>query len=166
MTWKIYEGDIEITQVWNKPSLGLRRCRCDRRRPLHYPKECLTMPPVCHPCLFCRREEPDYIPEDCPTKDDLSKAKDVTELFHQHIQFQQALLYQRICYICWESDITNGHVAKCLASKIVSIEEGWAPPQVLLDTVVGSGLSKCCYCGQEQPLHYPGDCNWALYDAA
>ena len=128
-------------------------------------KNASPYPLSCHPCLFCGKEEPDHIPENCPTKGDLSQAKDVTELFHQCIQFQRALLYQRICYICQESDITNGHVAKCLASKIVSIEEGWAPPQVRLDTVVGSGLLKCCYCGQERPLHYPRDCNWALYDA-
>ena len=75
VTWKIYEGDIEITWVWNKPSSGLQRCRCDRRRPLHYPKECLTISPVCHPCLFCGKEEPDHIPEDCPMKGDLSQAK-------------------------------------------------------------------------------------------
>ena len=68
--------------------------------------------------------------------------------------------------MCREPDITNGHVAKCLASKIVSPDIGWAPPQVCIDTVVGSGLPKCCYCGQERPLHYPGDCDWALYDAA
>ena len=91
MTWKIYEGDIEVTWVWNKPSSGLRRCGlCDRRRPLHYPKECLTMSPVCHPCLFCGKEEQDHIREDCPMKGDLSQAKDVTELFHQCIQFQQS----------------------------------------------------------------------------
>ena len=167
VTWKIYEGDIEVTLVWNKPSSGLQKCGlCNRRRPLHYPKECLTISPVHHPCLFCGKEEPDHIPENCPTEGDLSQAKDVTELFHQRIKFQQALLYQKICYICRETDITNGHVAKCLASKIVSIEEGWAPPQVRMDTVVGSGLPKCCYCSQERPLHYPGDCNWALYNAA
>ena len=35
VTWKIYEGDIEVTRVWNKPSLGLRKCElCDQRRPL------------------------------------------------------------------------------------------------------------------------------------
>ena len=121
VTWKIHKGDIEVTPVWDKPSSGLRKCRlCDKRRPLHYPKECLTISPVCHPCLFCGKEEPDHIPENCPTKGDLSQAKDVTELFHQRIQFQRALLYQRICYICWKSDITNGHVAKCLASKSVN----------------------------------------------
>ena len=31
--------------------------------------------------------------------------------------------------------------------------------------VVGSGLLKCGYCGQTRPLHYSGDCNWALYNA-
>ena len=150
VTWKIYEGDIEVTRVWNKPSSGLQKCGlCNGRRPLHYPKECLTVSPVRHPCLFCWKEEPDHIPENCPTEGDLSQAKDVTELFHQRIQFQRALLYQKICSICQETDITNGHVAKCLASKIVSIEEGWAPPQVRVDMVVGSRLPKCCYCGQE-----------------
>ena len=165
MTWKIHQGDIEVTQTWHKPSLGLRQCGvCDQRRPLHYPKECLPVYPAHHPCLFCGKEKPDHVPEDCPAKGNLSQAKDVQELFQQRIRFQRALLYQKICYVCWEPDITNGHVAKCLASKIVSPDVGWAPPQVRIDTVVGSGLPNC-YCSQEQPLHYPGDCDWALYDA-
>ena len=98
VTWKIYEGDIEVTHVWNKPSSGLWKCGlCNQRRPLHYPKECLTKSPVHHPCLFCGKEKPDHVPENCPTKDDLSQAENITELFCQCIQFQRALLYQRIC---------------------------------------------------------------------
>ena len=54
---------------------------------------------------------------------------------------------------------------KCLGAKIVAADEGWAPPRVCIDTVVGSGLPKCCYCGQTRPLHFPGDCNWALYES-
>ena len=89
VTWKIYEGDIEVTQTWNKPSSGLRQCgACDQRRPLHYPKECLPVYPARHPCLFCGKEKPDHVPEDCPTKGDLSQAKDVRELFQQRIRFQ------------------------------------------------------------------------------
>ena len=147
VTWKIYEGDIEITQTRKKATSGLQKCRlCDKRRPLHYPKECLTIAPVRHPCLFCGEEGPDHIPENCPKKDDESQVKDVNELFQQRIRFQQALLYQRICYVCRVPDITNGHMAKCLAAKIVSPSEGWAHPQVHLDTVVESGLPKCSYC--------------------
>ena len=107
--------------------------------------------------------KPDHVPENCPTKDDKSQAKNTDELFHQCIRFQQALLYQRICYICQVPDITDGHVGKCLGGRIVSAEEGWAPPQVRLDTVLGSGLPKCSHCGQVRPLHYPGDCDWVLY---
>ena len=41
--------------------------------------------------------------------------------------------------------------------------EGWAPPRVHVDTVVGSRLPKCHQFGPARPLHYPGDCKWALY---
>ena len=54
---------------------------------------------------------------------------------------------------------------KCLSAKLVPANEGWALPLVRLDTVVGSGLPQCCYCGQARPLHYPGDCKNALYEA-
>ena len=50
-------------------------------------------------------------------KGDESKARDTDELFHQHIWFQQALLYQKICYVCWVPDIINGHVGKCLGGE-------------------------------------------------
>ena len=71
VTWKIYEGDIEVTQTWHKLSSGLRQCGvCDQRRPLHYPRECLTMYPNHHPCLFCGKEQPDHVLEDCPIKGD------------------------------------------------------------------------------------------------
>ena len=63
------------------------------------------------------------------------------------------------------SDIRNGHVEKCLEAKIVSTDEGWAPPPVHIDTVVGSVLPQCCYCGQARPLHYNGDCIRVLYKA-
>ena len=63
------------------------------------------------------------------------------------------------------SNIPDGHVGKCLGAEIVPADKGWAPPRVCVDTVVGSGLLVCSYCGQAQPLHYPGHCNWALYDA-
>ena len=26
VTWKIYEGDIEVTQTWSKPASGLKQC--------------------------------------------------------------------------------------------------------------------------------------------
>ena len=26
VTWKIYEGDIEVTQNWEHPASGLRQC--------------------------------------------------------------------------------------------------------------------------------------------
>ena len=100
VTWRIYEGDIEVTMTWNKPSSGLKKCEfCNKRRPLHYPKECLQEAPICHPCLFCGMDRPDHVPEDCPTKDDESQARNTDELFHQCIWFQRALLYQKICYI-------------------------------------------------------------------
>ena len=108
-------------------------------------------------------DSPDHVPEKCLAKGDESQARNTDELFHQCIQFQRALLYQKICYIGRASDITNGHVGKCLGGRILSAEEGWALPQIRLDTVLGSGLPKCSYCGQVRPLHYPGDCDWALY---
>ena len=88
-TWKIYEGDIEVTQIKNKPLSGLRECGfCKQKRPLHYPKECLREGPLCHPCLFCRKEGPDHIPEHCPDKDRETEDRDVNILFQQRIQFQ------------------------------------------------------------------------------
>ena len=63
------------------------------------------------------------------------------------------------------SDIPDSHVGKCLGAKIVPTDEGWVQPWVCVDTVVGSGLPKCSYCGQTRPLHFPGDCNWALCKA-
>ena len=47
-------------------------------------------------------DQPDHVPEDCPTKDDESQARNTDELFHQRIRFQRALLYQKICYIYTE----------------------------------------------------------------
>ena len=29
--------------------------------------------------------------------------------------------------------------------------------------MVGSGMPQCKLCDQARPLHYPGDCKWALY---
>ena len=148
MTWKIYEGDIEVTQTWSKPASGLKQCGfCEYKWPLHYPKECLKEGPTCHPCVFCGEEKPDHIPEKCSKKGKESKARDVDELFHQCIQFQRALLYQGICYVCRMPNIPDGHVVKCLGAKIVPANEGWAPPRVRVDMVVGSGLPKCSYCG-------------------
>ena len=145
-TWKMYEGDIEITRVWNKPSSSLRECGfCKQRRPLHYPKECLREGPPCHPCLFCGKEGPDHVPEDCPDGD--AEGKDVDALFQQRIRFQQTLLYQGICYVCRMPEIADGHVEKCLSAKLVPANKGWAPPLVRLDTVIGSRLPQCCYCG-------------------
>ena len=165
-TWKIYEGDIEVTRIKNKLLSGLRECGfCKQKRPLHYPKECLREGPLHHPCLFCGKEGPDHIPEHCPDKDRETEDRDVNVLFQQHIQFQRTLLNQGICYVCRMSEITDGHVEKCLSAKLVPANEGWAPPLVRLNTVVGSGLPQCCYCGQAQPLHYPGDCKDALYEA-
>ena len=149
VAWRIYEGDIEVTLTWNKPSSGLKKCEfCNQGRLLHYPKECLRDAPIRHPCLFCRKDSPDHVPEQCPVKGDESQARNTDELFHQRIQFQWALLYQKICYVCRAPDIINGHVGKCLGGRILSAEEGWAPPQICLDTVLGSGLPKCSYCGQ------------------
>ena len=159
-TWKIYEGDIEITRVRNKPSSSLRECGfCKQRRPLHYPKECLTEGPPCHPCRYGGKEGPDHVPD----KD--AEARGVNALFQQHVQFQWALLYQGICYVCQMPKIPDGHVEKCLSAKLVPTNEGWAPPLVHVDTVLGSGLPQCSYCGQAWPLHYPGDCNNVLYEA-
>ena len=166
VTWKIYEGDIEVTQTWSKLASGLKQCGfCDHKQLLHYPKECLKEGPTGHSCVFCGKEEPDHIPEDCCKKDKESEARDIDELFYQCIQFQRTLLYQGICYIYQMSDIPDGHVGKCLGAKIVPADKGWAPPWVRVDTVVGSGLPVCSYCGQARPLYYPGDCNWALYEA-
>ena len=151
-------------QTWSHPASGLRKCGfCNRRRLLHYPKECLWVGCICHPCVFCGKEKPDHVPEDCPAKGNESQAGDIDVLFHQHIQFQRALVYQKICYICHMPELTDGHIEKCLSSLLVLVAEEWTPPHVCLDTVVGSGLPKYYQCGQARPLHYPGDCKWALY---
>ena len=118
VTWRIYEGDIKVTLTWNKPSSGLKKCEfCNQRRPLHYPKECLQDAPVHHPCLFCGKDSPDHVPEQCLAKGDECQARNTDELFHQCIWFQQALLYQKICYVCRAPDIINGHVGKCLGGE-------------------------------------------------
>ena len=136
-----------------------------RKWPLHYPKECPREGPVQHPCVFCGKEEPDQVLEDCPIKDDKSQKTDIDMLFHQCVQFQWTLMQKKICYICRAPDLTDGHIQKCLSLKIVSATEGWAPLLVRVDTVVGSGLPMCYQCSQARPLHYPGDCNMALYES-
>ena len=170
VTWKIYEGDIEVTQNWKNPVSGLKACGfCNQKCPLHYPRECdrggLAKACVHHLCVFCRKEDPDHLPMDCKKKDDASYKGDPDTLFKQCTQFQWALTYQKICHICRESEITDGHVEKCLSSLLLPANEGWTPPCICLDTVVGSGLPQRKFCDQARPLHCPGDCTWALYES-
>ena len=72
-------------------------------------------------------------------------------------------MYKKICYIYQTPELMDGHVQKCLSSIIVPEVEGWAPPLVRMDRVVGSKLLMYYQCSQARPLHYPGDCNLALY---
>ena len=62
-------------------------------------------------------------------------------------------------------NLIDGHIEKCLSLVIVPATEGWTPPHVRLDTVVGSGLPQCQLRGQARPLHFLGDCKWALYES-
>ena len=114
-TWKIYEGNIKVTQNWKNPVLGLKACGfCKQKCPLHYPKECdrggLVKACVHHPCLFCGKEDPGHLPMDCQKKNNASYKGDPDALFQQCIQFQQALAYQKIYHICCASEITDSHV--------------------------------------------------------
>ena len=59
----------------------------------------------------------------------------------------------------------DGHIKKCVNSLLVPEEEGWTPPRVHLDMVVGSRPPKCTRCNRARPLHYPGDCEQAFYES-
>ena len=129
VTWKIYEGDIEIIWNWKYPVSSLKACRfCKKEHLLQYPKECdrggLTKACIHHPCLFCGEEDPGHVPMDCEMKADESYEGNLVALFQQCIQFQKALAHQKICYIYCEPEIMDRHVEKCLNSLLQQASQG------------------------------------------
>ena len=100
VTWKIYEGNIEVTQNWKNPVLGLKASGfCKQKCPLHFPKECdrggLVKACVHHPCLFCGKEDPGHLPMDCQKKNNASYKGDPDALFQQCIQLHKPLPIKR-----------------------------------------------------------------------
>ena len=166
VTWKIYGGDIEITQTWSKLASGLKQCGfCKQKWLLHYPKEMPKRGTHSSSLYVLWKRGTGSCPRGLPQERcRIWSQRCRWAIPPMHLVSANPPVPRDLLYLPM-SDIPNGHVEKCLGAKIVPANEGWAPPWVHVDMVVGSGLPQCSYCGQARPLHYPGDCNWALYEA-